>query len=97
MTRQTVDQLADELTERMTIRVEACCDGVNGVDVTIAGHGRMYLDSSAFRSLVEQDYFQLYGRGLKSTVLRQVIRNVESWVRYGPPAGRMSTEREKVT
>ncbi len=86
MTRRTNDQIADELTNRITAKIAACCGADQGVYVLIDGV-QMHTKSEAFRVLIEREYWQMAQRGVKPGVLQQVVRNVEAWAKYGPPAG----------
>ena len=88
---RTNDEIADELTDRLTVKVTACCGGIDGVEVLI-GESRMHSKSEAFRELIEREYWDMHQRGIKPSVRAQVIRNVEAWVRYGPPNGGFDRE-----
>lgn len=87
MTTRTNDQIADELTERITSRITRCWDGPSGVEITMDGGLSRSVHHSTVKADVQREYFDMTGRGIKPAVLNQVIRNIEAWVQFGPPSG----------
>jgi hypothetical protein len=86
----TIDRIADELTAALTARIDACGNDANGVNVLIGGE-QVSVTSVRFRELIEQEHWRMSQRGIRPAVRQQVIRNVEAWVRFGPPAGGEAT------